>query len=383
MLLLSSLVALLSLSPTASGLATRKTPDFLKASVNAAHVLQKLFWDQDIGLWRGFGPDAHIRPDKLWLSSASCLGVLGLLGSLDNATAPMVAQIAETIYNNGADYSTHVDPSLAKKFSPKVHITDKFINENIASMLLWGLSFNHAFDLTGDSKYLDIGIDIFQQVAFNHYNATCGGVWADPEHTRMDAITNNEMIALATHIATRSTEDTVKAYYLDWAQRIFAFVQSHLIGPDGLELREFDHNCKAVGEPETYTNGVLIGGLLEFNKLTPNESFVDMAKKVGKASIEHFSDKKGIITEPGSPRLGINGGMKKGLYIRHIVLIASLTKEQYWIDELVKQAESIMETDTSHKDGTIGILWDHYLPEHSPSGQCGGLDALVGAATVV
>lgn len=195
----------------------------------------------------------------------------------------------------------------------------------------------------------------------------------------MDAITNNEFLALASHLATRVENGD---YYQDWTLRQFAFIESTLIGSDSLELAEFDGNCNAVGQPETYTNGVLIGGLLEINKLIPNETLVEMATTVARASIRHFSDKNGIITEPGSPNIGVEGGMKKGLYIRHIVLIASLLNDTSFKSELIKQAESIIATDTSPINETIGILWDHYLPVNQPSGHCGGLDALVAAATI-
>lgn len=380
-MLLSIAAALLSLSSAASGLTigTRQTPDFLQSSIKAAETLQKLFYNEKIGLWVGAGPDAGIPPEDLYLTSASCLGVLGLLGSLDNTTAPMIEEIIENTFVNAAAFNSLATAPSAKSFSPKVFITDKFINSDIAATLLWGLSFNHAFDLTGEKKYLDAGVQIFQQIAFNHANATCGGVWADPEHTRMDAITNNEFLALASHLATRVENGE---YYLNWTLRQFDFIESTLIGPDSLELAEFDSHCNAVGQPETYTNGVLIGGLLEINKAIPNETLVEMATTVGRVSIQHFSDANGIITEPGSPHIGLEGGMKKGLYIRHIVLLASLLKDASFIAELIKQAESIIATDTSPINDTIGILWDHYLPVNQPSGHCGGLDALVAAATV-
>lgn len=195
----------------------------------------------------------------------------------------------------------------------------------------------------------------------------------------MDAITNNEFLALASHLATRVENGD---YYLDWTLRQFDFIENKLIGPDSLELAELDSNCNAVGQPETYTNGILIGGLLEINKALPNETLVEMATTVARVSIQHFSDANGIITEPGSPNIGLEGGMKKGLYIRHIVLIAALLNDTSFKDELVRQAESIMTTDTSPINQTMGILWDHYLPVTQPSGHCGGLDALVGAATV-
>lgn len=91
----------------------------------------------------------------------------------------MITEIIENTFVKAATFNSHANAPLAKSFSPKVFITDNFINSNIAASLLWGLSFNHAFDLTGEEKYLDIGVQIFQQVAFNHANATCGGVWAE------------------------------------------------------------------------------------------------------------------------------------------------------------------------------------------------------------
>lgn len=54
-MLFSSAVSFLSLSFATFGLATTQSLDFLQASITAAETLQKLFYNEDIGLWVGGG----------------------------------------------------------------------------------------------------------------------------------------------------------------------------------------------------------------------------------------------------------------------------------------------------------------------------------------
>jgi hypothetical protein len=106
---------------------------------------------------------------------------------------------------------------------------------------------------------------------------------------------------------------------------------------------------------------------------------------IANSSIKALSDSNGILTKygsNGSPFLGILKSTYKGLYARHLVLLAALLDDSTYIAYLEKQAQSIWSVDRSPLDGALGNVWDHYYTQLDASGHCAGFDALVAAATV-
>lgn len=369
--------------PIASALAVRTGSDYLANSISTAGTLQKLFYEDSIGLWTSLG--AHSPdPGAYWWTSANCLSTLGLLASLDNSTMALVGPILENTFDNALAFNTK-QTKTGTWMQPT--IDDGHVTSYYRDALIWAMTWVHTYDLTGEKKYLETTLGIFQEIAYvSGANATCGGLWADSRHTQQDSITNALWLAVTTHLATRLDNGD---YYLNWALNHWEWYKnSGLIQSDFLIVQSLDiKTCKAVSSGPTYSHvlGITIGGLLELNKAAPDQDYIDLAVNIADSSLKALSDNNGILTEygsHGSPLISIAEATYKGLYVRHIVLLASLLNDSTYIAYLKKQADSIWTVDRSPSDGALGVVWDHFYPLLDASGQCAAFDALVAAATV-
>lgn len=347
---------------------------FLEDAKTTANILQKIFYDEETGLWTDYGAKSN-DPDKFWWTSANCLSALSLLASLDNSTNDMIFPIIENSFEQ------------TQALNLKQYGTKSFHRPVYSDSLMWAMTWVHNYDLVGDKRYLDAVVDIFQYVAYNGANnETCGGIWWDESHEEQYTLTNVLFFAVITHLATRMEN---AEYYMAWTLKHWEWMQSvGMIQPDGLVVSGIDKHCKAIPSSPSWSHiqGIAMGGLLELNKAAPNDAYLELTTKIANASIKALSDKNGIITEyhsHGSPDLGIEGPTYKGLYIRHVVLLPQHgLAEDYYVPFLHKQGASIWSKDRSRKDGTIGNVWDRYYRQLEAPGHCAGLDALVAAATV-
>lgn len=181
-------------------------------------------------------------------------------------------------------------------------------------------------------------------------------MWWNKEHAQQNAITNELFLSVCAHLATR-VENSY--YYINWALRQWRwFENSGLIRPSGLIVDGLDNTtCQVnVNDPSySYNQGVILGALVELNKVHPNHSYIDIANTIAHAAIANLSDANGILTEfgsNGSGDLGFDGPTFKGVFIRNLQVLQQATGSQYYADYIRKQADSIWSTDRSPKNGS-------------------------------
>lgn len=243
------------------------------------------------------------------------------------------------------------------------------------------------YDLTGDQEYLDTAVNIWQHMAFEGYNSTCGGMWWDTAHTQMNAIVNELFLSLSAHLATRVENS---AYYLGWAtKQLNWFLGSGLLMSSGLIVDGLNAmTCYPTipGPTYTYNQGVILGALVELDKAQPgaNHSYIELANTIAQAAIATLTDSNGVLTEysNGMPGLGFDGPTFKGVFIRNLQILQNATNSTKYATYIKKNADSIWRWDRSPVNGTLGDVWDKYQGQMLPQGHCAAMDALVAAAAV-
>lgn len=335
---------------------------------DAAKALQE-WYDRPSGLWNTTG----------WWNSANCLTVLGDLALADNAVgeAINIKDIFQTTFYNaqktsatalktlnkvGMFVSTYKYEKKDSKQKRKAQGFPKFLNNFFDDEGWWGLALVRGWDNTGDPGMLDAAQHIFDDMAENGIDKTCGGgVWWSKDKTYKNAIANELFIALGASLANRVAQR--KDSYIRQTLEVWNwFKQSGMINDKGLindGLKQTDNGCVNNGlQTWSYNQGVILGGLVELSKATGDKAFLADAVNIANAALKALQDDKGIIREIDrcEPNCGDDGSQFKGIFVRNLAYLHQAAPHDNFRDAILKNADSIWAHNRNSKN-QLGINW--------------------------
>jgi predicted alpha-1,6-mannanase (GH76 family) len=376
--------------------------DYLSHAVDAARVLQK-WYNQSNGLYNTTG----------WWNSANCITVLADLTSIDPQISVVTGSIWSNTFGKAQKYNLHQAKSsncptagcpVVKRFEGRARMGSRkrstyfqdgmqiedanpkgFLNGFFDDEGWWASAWMKVYDLTGESQYLKAAEQIFEDIRTQAANATCGGVWWDRARTANTAISNELFMSVAANLACRVP--TRKDFYMDYAVKEWEwFSRSGLINAqnrinDGIDVRTCNNDGK---ETWSYNQGVILGALVEMNKLQPNASYIQRARDIADATIENMTDGNGILHDPREPNLGGDGNQFKGIFARHLKELYMVTKNPAYKIFLEKNADSVWEKARNQTTGIFTPVWSgpFDLVNANAASHSSGMDALVAAAAV-
>ena len=187
----------------------------------------------------------------------------------------------------------------------------------------WALAWIQVYKITGDSRYLDAAVHIFNDMV-GGWGTPCGGLWWNKEHTQVNAIANELFLSVSSHLANLFPDNST---YSSWAEREWSWFQaSGLINAeniinDGLNINGCQNNNATVW---SYNQGVILGGLLQYSNLSANDSgtAISTAKTIASAAITKLSDANGILTEVCDPTCNLGAAQFKGVFMRNLGITA-------------------------------------------------------------
>jgi Glycosyl hydrolase family 76 len=143
-----------------------------------------------------------------------------------------------------------------------------------------------AYDVTGDPKYLDESRSLFETITHGWDRQCGGGVWWSADRTYKNAITNELFLLGAARLARR----TGLPRYRSWALRCWQwFDASGMINSDGLVNDGLDGHCRNNGQPTwTYNQGVILGALVELNRITGEPGLLECARGIATAAMREL-----------------------------------------------------------------------------------------------
>lgn len=160
-----------------------------------------------------------------------------------------------------------------------------------------------AYDLTGDTKYLDRAKSIFVDVQAAWDVSCCGspsgGVWWDRAHTQKATASN----AGAALVAARLFRRTGTQSYLDFARQVYNFWYQNMVN---LSTGQVADHVTPAGEKVwwkfTYNEGLMIAAAMELNEATGEAPFLAQAYLFGSfvTSNEILSTAYGAVLHDGS-----------------------------------------------------------------------------------
>ena len=258
-----------------------------------------------------------------------------------------------------------------------VNPNPNFLNELYDDEGWWALAWIKAYDLTGESRYLEMAKTIFEDMIGGWDDVCGGGVWWSKERAYKNAITNELFLTIAARLHRRTSEDGAGTVYLEWAEREWAwFAASGMINESSLVNDGLTADCSNNGQTTwSYNQGVILGGLTEMYLITGDADFLDRAQAIADAAVQELVTTGGILTDVCEPDCDDNGAQFKGIFMRNLSALYGATSAAAYRDFIARNADSIFENATS-EHGEIGLVWYAAFDQADPIRQSSGLDAV-------
>ena len=315
-----------------------------RARADAGIAALQSFYNSGTGLWNTTG----------WWNSANALETT----------------IDYCVHTNTTTYCSNIANTFDK------HKGSNFINNFYDDEGWWAIAWIKAYDLTGETRYLDMAKTIFNDMKGGWDSAFGGGIWWSKERQYKNAIANELFLSIAVRLHLRTPGDGGPGSYLEWAQREWNWFNntglinsSHLIN-DGLDSSGRNNNQMTW----TYNQGVILGGLVDLYRSIGDSSLLNQAQLIADAATNTLVA-NGILREPCEPNCGDDGPQFKGIFMRNLSYLYQTTSKPTYADFITRNADSIW-LQSRNPANHLGLVWAGAFDRADAARQCSGMDAI-------
>lgn len=321
--------------------------------------------DTTTGVWENAG----------WWNSANVFTALLRHGILTGDAA--IPALAADVYERAKHYSLGPDKDGNARYC------DDFENDFYDDQGWWGLAWVEAYQLTRETRYLDMARTIFSNMGKGWSTDLGGGIfWKRNPHQYKNAIANNLYALLAARLY-RLTRDEAYLRTFDTATRWM--LQSGMINRDSWLVED---GLNADGTPNrgqhyTYNSGVCMAAMMERHLLLDDAEAGDIAHHIAHATMERLATPDGVLCElRPSTEPSADGVQFKGIFMRHLAFLHSVEPRAEYRDFLLHNARTIIGHDYDPVSRSFGCYW--YGPFHGvqPAAHGCALDCLVEATAL-
>lgn len=131
----------------------------------------------------------------------------------------------------------------------------------------------------------------------------------------------------------------------------------------------------------SYNQGVILGGLVELNNASPNDTYLPLAAKIAKAAIADLSDDNGVIHDGCEPGCGGDANQFKGIFMRNLQLLHEAAPDDTFADSIRTNADSIWANNRDEDQGNaLSVNWaGPFVAPANATTHSSAMDALVAA----
>jgi predicted alpha-1,6-mannanase (GH76 family) len=327
--------------------------DFNTESATAAQVLQN--WYSNHGLWDSTG----------WWNAAHCVEALEDVLAIDDARQYL--------------------PVLRNTFD--LNSKSNFLNQYYDDEGWWANAWIRAGDLTGDPAYLKMARTIFEDMTKGWDDHCGGGIWWSKERGYKNAIANELFFLVAVRLHQRIPGDAGAGSCYDWAEREWHwFEQSGMLNSQNLVNDGLTFDCVNNGRTTwSYNQGVLIGALVEWHKVTGDTRCLAQAEAIADAVLRNLVTTNGVLREVREPRRGTGSHdvpQFKGILVRHLASLYDFSRKPAYLNFLLANARSIWANDRNDRN-QLGFRWNGPFDTADAARQSSALAALCAVATPI
>ncbi|HET7037788.1 MAG TPA: glycoside hydrolase family 76 protein [Thermomicrobiaceae bacterium] len=231
-------------------------------------------------------------------------------------------------------YQSTVMPPLGQR-------SDVYYDDN-----LWvALALLEAAGRQGEQGWLDRAAAIFHLIASgwdtdSSHPAPGGVFWVRAGWNRdRNTVSTAPAAKLALHLYQRSGDDT----YLDWALRLYTWVERCLRAPDGLYWDHIDLQGKIDRTEWSYNQGTMLGANALLYRATGRQAHLDRAREIAATALRRYGEHNFL----GQP-VAFNA-----IFFRNLLLLQAIDGEEDYRPSLRAYVEALW---ASAFDAATGLI---------------------------
>lgn len=216
------------------------------------------------------------------------------------------------------------------------------------------LALIRAFDITGEKRYIEQAVYIWNDIK-TAWNDSCGGgmAWKKDQLDYKNTPAN----APAAIIAFRLYQRLHREEDREWGEKILKWNLDYLMDPDTCFIWD-GMNRLGDGKVDyewkfTYCQGVVICAAMEYARITNNKEYLDLAGKVARRAVTELADADGIFPYEGPD----DCGLFRGIYFRYVYELTQESSEYQDLKEIIKKNARVIAENGMNEDGLIGGDW--------------------------
>jgi predicted alpha-1,6-mannanase (GH76 family) len=208
---------------------------------------------------------------------------------------------------------------------------DQLFNDYFDDMLWFALALERLHAATGEQRYLDEAIAIWEHVVAEGWNETLGWslAWRKQQLAYKNTPANGPLVILGVRLSRLDASRD----FLTYAQRAFDWLTENLVGADGFVEDGINRNGDGAVDSQwrfTYNQGLYVGAAVELYAATGERRYLDRAVQTAVTAVRELSDGS-VFRDEGD---GGDEGLFKGVYYRYLgELLAVLAGEDSFEDE--------------------------------------------------
>jgi len=217
-------------------------------------------------------------------------------------------------------------------------------------MMWWVISLTNAYQVTGNTAYLDKAISGFQRIWNGSYDIAKGGMFWDFNHSGKNACINYPTVIAAMKLYAITKDEA----YFTKAKNIYAWSRINLFNPHTGRVADNKIGNNNPGYSDyTYNYGTCIGASMLLYKATNSKAYLDDAKICANYVKSTMCDRNGILPAEGNWN---EQGVLKSILAQYLIqLLPADGQGGYtnWIDKNINSA-------WQNRDQNRGIMYRDY-----------------------